>query len=67
MHIVGDGVGVFVGEIVGVVVGGSVGTCVGVLVDDSVGRKDGTTVGAIRPLKVPQVTLQSSCILVRTS
>ena len=67
MHMDDDGVGVFVGEIVGVVVGDSVGTCVGVLVGDSVGRKDGTTVGAILPLQVPQVTLQSSCILVRTS
>ena len=64
---VDDVVGVFVGDIVGLVLGGSVGTSVGIFVGDSVGRVVGITVGLILPLQVPQVTLQSSCILVQRS
>jgi len=63
----GDGVGISVGEFEGVMVGCSDGMWLGNGVGVLVGINEGTIVGAIVPLQVPHVTLQSSCIFVRRS
>ena len=59
--------GVSVGETEEVIVGCSDGALLGDQVGDWVVENEGRVVGAIVPNQVPQVTLQSVCILIRRS
>ena len=59
--------GVSVGETEEVIVGCSDGALLGDSIGDWVGKKEGRVVGAIVPVQIPQVTLQSVCIIIRRS